>query len=155
VSHARKFTETASPFPPVPITSFTAFHSIHLFCVITCIPDAATERKMQIWVIVYNRCVARVCSKSARNWLTPSPSNSTQITDGCGVGQLWQLLCFRCTQATTAETVINITCVKRLWVFSYSIARRYRWKLEVCPNASARHVSMCTFARTHKRADGS
>jgi len=31
------------------------------------------------------------------------PSNSTQITDGCGVGQLF---CFRCMQAKTADTVI-------------------------------------------------
>ena len=33
-----------------------------------------------------NRCVAVVCRKSARHWLTAAPSNSTQITDKCGVG---------------------------------------------------------------------
>ena len=47
---------------------------------------------------------ARMCCKSARHWLTAAPhSNSTQITDGCGIGQL---LCFRCMQTITADTVI-------------------------------------------------
>ena len=43
-----------------------------------------------------NRCVVRVCRKSVRYWLTDAPSNSIQIKDGCGVGQM---LCFRCMQA--------------------------------------------------------
>jgi len=48
--------------------------------------------------------VARRCCKSARHWFaTAAYSNSTQITDGCGVGQL---LCFRCMQTITADTVI-------------------------------------------------
>jgi len=34
-----------------------------------------------------NRCVTRVCCKSARYWLA-APRNSTHVTDGCGVGQL-------------------------------------------------------------------
>jgi len=50
-----------------------------------------------------NHCVARVCCKSARHWLTAAPSNSTQTTHACGVDQL---LCFRCMQAITADTVI-------------------------------------------------
>ena len=41
------------------------------------------------------RCVA---SRPVTGWRLP-PSNSTQITDGCGVGHghrdIWQLLCFR------------------------------------------------------------
>jgi len=47
------------------------------------------------------------------------PSNSTQVTYGCGVGQL---LCFRCTQAIIADTVIayithdnNPSSVKPAW----------------------------------------
>ena len=58
------------------------------------------------WRRHLNRYVGRVCCKSARHWLTAAPtppSNCTQITDGCGVGQL---LCFRCIQAITADTVI-------------------------------------------------
>jgi len=51
-----------------------------------------------------HRCVARMCCKSARHWMTAAPpSDSTQITDGCGVGQL---LCFRCMQTITADTLI-------------------------------------------------
>jgi len=38
-----------------------------------------------------NRCVARVCRKSARHWLTAAPYQLH--ADGCGVGHL---LCFRC-----------------------------------------------------------
>jgi len=33
-------------------------------------------------------CVAGMCCKSARHRLTAAHSNATQITDGCGVGQL-------------------------------------------------------------------
>ena len=51
----------------------------------------------------FNRCVARVCCKSARHWLTLPPTNSTQTTDGRGVGQL---LCFGCMLAITAHDVI-------------------------------------------------
>jgi len=50
-----------------------------------------------------NRFVARICCKSVRHWLTAAPSNSTEITNGCDVGQL---LCFRRTQAILADTVI-------------------------------------------------
>ena len=50
-----------------------------------------------------SRCVARVCwSGPVIGWRLPR-SNSMQITDGCGVGQL---LCFRRMQAITAGTVI-------------------------------------------------
>ena len=49
----------------------------------------------------------RVASKPVIGWRMP-PSNSTQITDGCGVGyrDIWQLLCFVCMQTVTADTVI-------------------------------------------------
>jgi len=50
-----------------------------------------------------NFCVARVCCKSVRHWVTAAPSNSTQITGGGGVDQL---LCFRCMQAIAVDTVI-------------------------------------------------
>jgi len=58
-----------------------------------------------------NRCVARVCCKSARHWLTAGPSNSTQIIDGRGVGyrDIRQLLCFTRMQAITADTVSTMT----------------------------------------------
>ena len=51
-----------------------------------------------------------VCCKSSRHWLTAAPySNSTETTDGRGVGHghrdILQLLCFRCMQAITADTV--------------------------------------------------
>jgi len=35
-----------------------------------------------------------------------APNNSTQITDSCGVGHKWQLLCFSSIQAMTADTAI-------------------------------------------------
>jgi len=44
-----------------------------------------------------NRCVARVCCKSARHWLTAAPySTSAHITDGCDISRrdIWQLLRF-------------------------------------------------------------
>jgi len=49
----------------------------------------------------------RVASKPVIGWQMP-PSNSTQITDGRGVGYrgIWQLLCFVCMQTVTADTVI-------------------------------------------------
>jgi len=54
-----------------------------------------------------NRCVAIGCVASQVGPSLvdgcPPPHNSIQITDGCGVGQL---LCFRCMQAITADTVI-------------------------------------------------
>ena len=55
-----------------------------------------------------NRSVPRLCCKSACRWLTAAHSNSTEITDGCGVGHrdMWQLLCLRRTQAISADTVI-------------------------------------------------
>ena len=49
--------------------------------------------------VVLPRCVA---SRPIIGWRLPH-SNSTQITDGCAIGQL---LCFRCMQAVTADTVI-------------------------------------------------
>ena len=42
-----------------------------------------------------NCCVARMCCKSTRHWLTACfPNISTRITDACGVGHryIWQLL---------------------------------------------------------------
>jgi len=73
--------------------------------------DVATlpwEIQKVILVVYHNRCATRVCCKSARHWLTGAHSNSAQMTDGCGVGNrdTWQLLCFRCMQAITADTVI-------------------------------------------------
>ena len=56
-----------------------------------------------VYNLSFNRCVARVCCKSARHWLTVPPSNSTQTTDGRSVGQL---LCFGCMLAITAHDVI-------------------------------------------------
>jgi len=53
-----------------------------------------------------NFCVARVCCKSVRHWVTAAPSNSTQITGGSGVDQL---LCFRCMHAIAVDTVIPTT----------------------------------------------
>jgi len=54
-----------------------------------------TIRYVETCVLSPNRCVT---SRSVIGWRLP-----TQTTDGCGVGQL---LCFRCTQAITADTVI-------------------------------------------------
>jgi len=54
-------------------------------------------------VTYLSRCVA---SRLVIGWRLP-PSNSTQITDGCGVGYghrgIWQLLCFRCMRAITHD----------------------------------------------------
>jgi len=52
-----------------------------------------------ILTAVLLRCVA---SRSVIGWRL-FPSNSTQIIDGCGVSHMWQLLCFRCIQAITAN----------------------------------------------------
>ena len=63
----------------------------------------------QLCYLYLNRLLGCVSSRSVIGWRLPS-SNSTQITDGCGVGcvhrDIWQLLCFRCMQAIIADTVI-------------------------------------------------
>ena len=91
-----------------------------------------------------------------------TPNNSTQITDGCGVGHIRQLLCFRDIQAMTADTVIayityddrpnNITSVKparseatwRLVNFKMSMNLEIRslvywWMIPVVNSASSPH----------------
>ena len=42
-----------------------------------------------------NRCVASMCYKSARDRLTAVPTNSTQITVGCGVDHDMTAVVFR------------------------------------------------------------
>jgi len=68
------------------------------------------RNKSLIYSLLGSRYVARVCwSRPVIGWQL-LPSNSTQITDGFGVGHghrdIWQLLCFRCMQAITTDTVI-------------------------------------------------
>jgi len=65
---------------------------------------AMTGESVQVLYQSLNRigCVAQV-GPSLVDRCPPPSSNSTQITDGCGVDQL---LCFRCTRAVTADTVI-------------------------------------------------
>ena len=65
---------------------------------------AMTGESVQVLYLSLNRigCVAQV-GPSLVDRCPPPSSNSTQITDGCGVDQL---LCFRCTRAVTAVTVI-------------------------------------------------
>jgi len=65
---------------------------------------AMTGESVQVLYLSLNRigCVAQV-GPSLVDRCPPPSSNSTQITDGCGVDQL---LCFRCTRAVTADTVI-------------------------------------------------
>jgi len=64
----------------------------------------AASRASVVLHLHLNRCVAKVvASRPVIGWRLHAPSNSTQIADGCGVGQL---LCFRRMQAITANTVI-------------------------------------------------
>jgi len=56
-------------------------------------------------IVYLNRGVARVCCKSAYDELMAVPISSTQITMGV-VSATWQLLCFTCMQAVTADAVI-------------------------------------------------
>ena len=71
------------------------------------------RNKSLIYSLLGSRYVARVCwSRPVIGWqLLPNYLiNSTQITDGFGVGHghrdIWQLLCFRCMQTITTDTVI-------------------------------------------------
>ena len=57
-------------------------------CPVCLVPDIHLWRHAFCprWMHPYlNRWVARVCCKSARDWMTAARGNSTQITDGCGV----------------------------------------------------------------------
>ena len=64
----------------------------------------AASRASVVLHLHLNRCVAKVvASRPVIGWRLHAPSNSTQIADGCAIGQL---LCFRRMQAITANTVI-------------------------------------------------
>ena len=94
--------------------------------------------------LCHNRCVARVCCKSVDHWLTAAHaySNSTQITDGCAIGQL---LCFRCMQAVTADTVIAyITHEEYLAKPMRACFCRFVWaRYVVWPLLYGLHIASC------------
>jgi len=75
---------------------------VHVYKV-TCF-TARTFRRIYILTVVLLGCVV---SRPVIGWRLPH-SSCTRITDGCGVGHrdIWQLLCFTCIQAITADTVI-------------------------------------------------